>query len=1045
MKTKLFLSALVLISASLNANELPIVDVNFPGNEKGSYEDITRILKKEQVAFTDKEMDEFKIVTFYKGNNEKDILNSEKNYYEGNKFHTLGEVLTKGKSAYTKEELDSLGKLDVGPAQRFYFGNKNIVQDISYLNENNYDIKKQKLTDENKDKYIVEGGYKVPYLTKQPVGVWANLVRKINPLNMTVDDYNENIKGKSKEKVLLYLKNKLAEGNVKTYIEEGKIYTKDDNGKKWPVLWDIKPIRTRLRNKIIETVWGKIHVYVPNSKSNSAFGNIAYSKEGSIYLEDKLDYTSNLKIKAEEVFNYKTNYTSLPSIEYGKVSKEGVEKIIEIYSEDKDKVLDGTLSEKDFDKKWGKIRTEYFDDRYKLTKGEITESEFLNIWDPKNINKENLEKDNLELKNLEKVYNGTNHYARGAWDIRGNTDLSEIEEIFDREMAKIEADLIKYDPWPYGEKAKKELTEFYNAYRVLLIKQKDFYNKYKAALLDSNVILSNKSKKLNLVGQGRINGTVNMGQGFNTLVITEPGTGKYGSNIIFGPYSKLENIQVLEAGKAYAKKDGEESISGDYSMMMDIDENVKNLNGEIDQHLFKNTDSKLIVKPWSSLEKDFKIGLIVSRLNKDEVLNMGRKLYSSEIKESKNTSGEIKKENKVYDITFISDSIAHKLFVKDKEAGTIDVKIKDKIEGLNNKENKVYQSIKNAKIIGKLSETLTTSNKTTIFGGNRETESLNELKFLIDEMRVKNIYSYLGKVSKDSSDTFKYIPFEKNKNVKKGVYVNGGSISNRFAKDSIKGNIYSGYGVYENDFKGYRLGGIIGGTKASYEENLDKNLDKVFTNSKIKGTSAYLGSYLYKDISNKLSLINGLGLQYGEYNTTRNLKNNYQNFEFKSKTKVNDLNLYSGLLYNINLKNNMSIKLKGILSYDFIMQGEVSEDEKVLGMEIKDKNFSFVDGELGIGLGKILYSDNSISELTGEVAYKYGFIGYDDENLIGKIKGSTSDFNIERQNLDKEFAKLILKYDVKRDSGLTYGISGEFSKSKEAKNIVVKLNAGYTL
>lgn len=1045
MKAKLFLSALMLASSSLHASELPIVDINFSGNEKGSYENIERVLKKEQVAFTDKEMDEFKIVTFYKGQNEKDILSSEKNYYEGNNFHTLGEVLSKGKAAYTKEELDSLGKLDVGPAQRFYFGNKNTVQDISYLSKNDYATKKSELIDKNQDKYIIEGNYKVPYLTKQPVGTWKNYARKINPLNMTLDDYNKNIKGKSKGEVILYLKNKLAEGNVKTYIEEGNLYTKDDSGKRWPVLWDVKPIRWRLSDKLYETVWEKIHVYVPNSKDSSAFGNIAYSKDGSIYLEDKLDYTSDLKIKAEEVFNYKTDYTSLPSIEYGKVSKEGVEKIVEIYSEDKDKVLAKTMSEKDFNKKWGKIRTEYFEDRYKLAKGEINETEFSDIWNPKNINKEDLEKDNNELKILEKAYKQTNDFARGAWDIRGNTDLDEIEKIFNREIAKIEADLIKYDPWPYGETAKRELTEFYNAYRALLIKKKEFYNKYKAALLDSNVILSTKGKKLDLVGQGRINGTVNMGEGFNTLTITEPGTGKYGSNIIFGPYSKLENIQVLEAGKAYAKKEGEESISGDYSMTIDIDENKKNLNGEIDQHLFKNTDSNLIVKPWSSYEKDFKIGVIVSRLNKDEVLNMGRKLYSNEIKESKSISGDITKENKTYNITFVSDSIAHELSVKDKEAGTINVKIKNEIAELTNDENKVYQSIKNAGMVGELSDTLTSSNKTTIFGGNRSAEALHELKFLVDEMRVKNIYSYLGKVSKDSSDIFKYVPFDKNKNIKNGVYVNGGSISNRFTKDDIKGNIYSCYGLYENDFKGFRLGGIIGGTKSSYEEAIDKNFDKVFTNSKIKGTSLYLGSYLNKNINNNLSLINGIGVQYGEYKTTRNLKNNYQNFDFKSKTNVNDINLYSGLIYNINLKNDMSIKLKGILSYDFVMQGEVEEDENILGMEVENQNFNFVDGELGLGLGKILYSDNSISELTGEVAYKYGFIGYDDENLTGKIKSSTSEFDIERQKLDRDFAKVILKYDVKRDSGLTYGIGGEFSKSKEAKNIAVKLNVGYTL
>ena len=70
-------------------------------------------------------------------------------------------------------------------------------------------------------------------------------------------------------------------------------------------------------------------------------------------------------------------------------------------------------------------------------------------------------------------------------------------------------------------------------------------------------------------------------------------------------------------------------------------------------------------------------------------------------------------------IPFISDSIAHSLVDNKKfsKNGTslLDVKIKDEIKRLSTEENAVYRSIKNAKKLSVLSETLTTTNKKTTF------------------------------------------------------------------------------------------------------------------------------------------------------------------------------------------------------------------------------------------------------------------------------------------------------------------------------------------
>ena len=77
------------------------------------------------------------------------------------------------------------------------------------------------------------------------------------------------------------------------------------------------------------------------------------------------------------------------------------------------------------------------------------------------------------------------------------------------------------------------------------------------------------------------------------------------------------------------------------------------------------------------------------------------------------------------------------------------------------------------------------------------------------------------------------------------------------------------------------------------------------TNSTVKGTSAYLGTYYNQEIiSSKINWINGLGVQYGSYKTERNLKNNYLNGEVSigmSKT-----------LYDIDGKSNLTASISAI-------------------------------------------------------------------------------------------------------------------------------------
>ena len=63
--------------------------------------------------------------------------------------------------------------------------------------------------------------------------------------------------------------------------------------------------------------------------------------------------------------------------------------------------------------------------------------------------------------------------------------------------------------------------------------------------------------------------------------------------------------------------------------------------------------------------------------------------------------------------------------------------------------------------------------------------------------------------------------------------------------------------------------------------------------------------------------------------------------------------------------------------------------------------------------------------------------------MSGKIQGSTSNFTILGKDSDKESIKLALAYDVQRDSGITYGIEGDYLTNNERKNVTIGVKLGY--
>lgn len=328
----------------------------------------------------------------------------------------------------------------------------------------------------------------------------------------------------------------------------------------------------------------------------------------------------------------------------------------------------------------------------------------------------------------------------------------------------------------------------------------------------------------------------------------------------------------------------------------------------------------------------------------------------------------------------------------------------------------------------------------------REEEALSELKNVLGQLQKRNIYSKLNKIAKNEISTYTNMPFDIDHSLlgKKTMYTRGGFISSRTVQENFKGNIYTGYGIYEDEYqKGLKLGAIVGGANTNYQEVYAKTLQTVATESSIKGVSAYLGAYVNKSLNAKTEWISGLGLQLGHYSVKRDVRNNYQQLTSKGRTMVGATSLYTGFVYNYPLSNDLIFRAKGILSYSFVNQGKIHE-KNGLNLNIHSQNYHYADGELGVSLSKTLYDDSKKSSLSGGISGIFGLSGYNNKALSAKVADSSSSFSIHGDKVKKNAVKVHLDYNMQLDLGLNYGLEGTYITNSEQNDVKIGLKAGYT-
>ena len=674
----------------------------------------------------------------------------------GRSYQRTEKLITQGAKGINNDNFEKMGYERSGYQNRFYLGNGNSVKDIIYLSKDNFSKEVEKAKNTNNERFLVEGVYKSigSRNTTPDADAYPN-EKQTNLLDIKMDEYYSKIEGKSRTEVAAFLKEKMEEKGVTGLIQKGdELYTRDSKGNEWKVLWTLEPISLHKSSapddeRFKDTIFTRIFTYNEfddNSTTDSA-GKKLYTKDGSIYLQDKYDYSPELLLKDG----------------WGEPKK-----LSDKIAEAQENIDNGELPSNTFE--------HYFYDKKNMTEAAFN-AKWVTPFENGDFDRdlENLRKEVKEAKErlapIEKVYKEAQEKTKAAlndpawpegvywWTLKYMTD-SDFETFLSTKTEK-EKELLK--EWKkYSAIEEEKSDEIYAINEEItetIPKRYGFYKSYwggspadekwlDRVLQDSKIIRNLLGKNIQFRGRGRIEGTIDLGEGSNQIEIEEQFTGRYGTNIILGPYAKILNVKKVWVGGQLGSDSGV-SISGRASLSLDIDSTKKNDEGNFYQHALKDSDPNILFISRSGIitldeRNQFQIEMMTSRIGEDGAIDIGRKI---DYKYTDIVTG------KEYDMTipFISDSIAHSLVDNKKfsKNGTslLDVKIKDEIKRLSPEENAVYRSIKNAKKLSVLSETLTTTNKRTTFSVADEDRNEEKLTNLAIYLKTKDADDLLNDLS----------------------------------------------------------------------------------------------------------------------------------------------------------------------------------------------------------------------------------------------------------------------------------------------------------
>ena len=579
------------------------------------------------------------------------------------------------------------------------------------------------------------------------------------------------------------------------YTKDGSIYAQDKNKYTNDVSLKLTETETKIETKIKKMVrvtlkTSKELAITPdefNAKKSeytdpNKYSSYTYDEDEDMYYVSKIvkeikEFDAN---DTEGIKNFKES--KLATITEEKFDKE-VKETVKVNKDITKSLNDFIATAKERAEKGEAPRNQF--DQYFYDKKHLSEEDFENKWvkpfkNPEYIKaKENYERElaeaqkryeaaKKEFDNAAKEENGfydnpnrpANFYGIATWEGLDTEQQKKdyLNSLSDKDRKYVETWVKLYEN---RIKLENETTKLNSDIASGIAKKYGFWDNPAATpeqrkyaglnglIKDLELTRSIAGKNVEFRGIGRIEGTVDLGEGKNTLKIAEQITGQYGTNITLGAYAKLKNIDTVEVGGSLTLDNAQASISGRTSLSMDIDATKKNSEGHYYQHALKDSDPNIRFIKYGTTNmdsrNDFMIELLTSKITENEaIIDMGRKI---------DYTWHDMITGKDYDMTipFVSDSIAHQLINNKKlsKNGTslLELKTREELRRLNADENAVYRSIRNANKLGILSPTLTTSNKKTTFNIVDEEKEAKKKKDLLTYLKTKSGEELLNDLS----------------------------------------------------------------------------------------------------------------------------------------------------------------------------------------------------------------------------------------------------------------------------------------------------------
>ena len=191
-------------------------------------------------------------------------------------------------------------------------------------------------------------------------------------------------------------------------------------------------------------------------------------------------------------------------------------------------------------------------------------------------------------------------------------------------------------------------------------------------------------------------------------------------------------------------------------------------------------------------------------------------------------------------------------------------------------------------------------------------------------------------------------------------------------------------------------------------------------------------------------LSRNLRYQHSFYDSTRNVSNDYQRMSVDKKYEDDLVSIFAGGKYSYHLGNNFFLEPNAKLICTHTMQDSIDEgDNGGLTIETDKKDFTFVEGEVGIDLVKKINLSKGTLNLRAGTSLVYLLDGYQEEYLTGRITGSSKSFEMISPEDDRTKVKFTVGTEYEMTNGMFMNLHGNYTTSSHTEDYAVSFGAGY--